>query len=480
MKAIEGLLLTYLANAVWMACLVASAAKLLSRLIRQCPSAYRHVLWVMALIFATVLPLTSLRTHRLSAPDAWVGGAEGVAASASAPSARSASESFWVRMRSGRQPIPFAPLLSEIVAAGYLGFVVLRGLALGRALRRTRRILHGARTPSFSPCQMAVVRRCLASAGAGRLAIFCSSELEGGPVVLGIRRPALILPEWFSSNISEEEITSALGHELAHVRRHDFLANLVYEVVLLPVSFHPAALFIKAQIEQSRELACDEFAAGSLPTPAAYARSLVSMAQSIAGQTSPIRSSYALGLFDAHTLEARVMNLIDTTKRPNCARSRAQALIAAAILAAACLTASAFSVQVAHPSRGTDELKQFAGTWEGKFKGKTFVTLKLAAKDGKLSGTVSRFNIEMGGDGELTEASTVDGEDLVVETSPKGRVLHLTTQSKGRVDSGGAESEESIEYEMRLTAKDQAELHVAGAPPGGPSPKPWKLERTSP
>jgi len=109
----------------------------------------------------------------------------------------------------------------------------------------------------------------------------------------------LILPEWFFSCASEEELLSTLCHELAHVRRHDFLLNLAYEILFLPISFHPAAMVIKSQIKQSRELACDEFAAGNLPTHAAYARALMSIAQTVAATSSASssgRSRYALGL----------------------------------------------------------------------------------------------------------------------------------------------------------------------------------------
>jgi bla regulator protein blaR1 len=128
----------------------------------------------------------------------------------------------------------------------------------------------------------------------------CSDELQG-PVVLGVLHPVLVLPGWFVANSSEADLASALCHELAHIRRHDFLLNLVYEFFLLPISFHPAAWLIKKQIEHTRELACDEIAAENLPTRATYARSLLSIAQSMASTASSARSVYALGLFDANT-----------------------------------------------------------------------------------------------------------------------------------------------------------------------------------
>lgn len=123
------------------------------------------------------------------------------------------------------------------------------------------------------------------------------------------------------------------------------------------------------------------------------------------------------------------------------------------------------------------EPRQFAGTWEGKFKGKTFITLKLVAKEGKISGTVSRISIQVNTKGELTDASSLDGEDAISETVPDANVLHLTTKAKGEVSTMTGDSEESIQYDMKLTGADQAELQIAGIPPGMPAPAPWKLER---
>jgi len=306
--------------------------------------------------------------------------------------------------------------------------------------------------------------------------MFCSSELQG-PVVLGVRQQVLLLPEGFVSRTSESELTSALCHELAHVRRHDFLLNLVYEAFWLPISFHPVSWLIKKQVERTRELSCDEMAAERLPSRAVYARSLLNMAQSIALASPAAHSGYALGLFDTDTLEERMTNLLTKSDRMDQSRSRALALVASGLLAGACLAASAFSFQVARAGSTPEELKQFAGTWEGKFKGKTFITVKLTVKEGKISGTVSRASFRMSDRGELTEATPLDGEDTITETVPDGKVLHLATKDKGTVSTMTDDAEESIHYDMRLTANGQAELQIAGAPPGMPAPAPWKLER---
>jgi hypothetical protein len=160
-------------------------------------------------------------------------------------------------------------------------------------------------------------------------------------------------------------LTSTLCHEMAHIRRHDFLLNLVYEFLYLLISFHPAGALIKRRIDQTRELACDEMAAGRLLSTSAYARSLVKLSGRAAGL--PRASGYALGVFDANTLEERVMRLLD--KRPR-ASARLAKVILAAVLSALALVgmgATMFTLSVRENSQtGTADRSHpdFSGRWE--------------------------------------------------------------------------------------------------------------------
>ena len=142
-----------------------------------------------------------------------------------------------------------------------------------------------------------------------------------------------------------------------------------------------------------------------------------------------------------------------------------------------CLTASLFSIQVARANSTGADLQRFSGTWEVKFKDKVFVSLKLVAKDCKISGTVSRVNIQISPSGILTDASALAGEDVISETTPEGTVLRVNTKAKGHVRTLAGDSEELIQYDMRLTSREQAELQIVGSPTRMPAPAPWKLER---
>jgi TonB family protein len=119
----------------------------------------------------------------------------------------------------------------------------------------------------------------------------------------------LLVPSEFMETVEANDVEAALGHELAHVRRRDYAKNVFYELISLPVSYHPLTRWLKAQIRQSRELVCDQMAAEFVTTREHYARSLLRLASMMLNRTQTI-NVHAIGIFDANILEKRVMNLM--------------------------------------------------------------------------------------------------------------------------------------------------------------------------
>ena len=468
MNPISEIVVTYVTNALWMTCVIAAATSLLSRALRRCPSSYRHALWVAALLLAVSLPFGSLhgsRNNDKPRPDPVA--AASTVQSAAAGLRGTSSWALWRRMRHGGQPVTFGPLLTGLVALLYSAFIVYRAVRLYCGWRSLQAMLHRSSESQIQPVVRAVVERCHSLLGIKPVPILLS--LEGkGPATLGIRNPVLVLPEWFLTQASEDEISSTLSHELAHIRRHDFLLNLFYELFLLPISFHPAAALIKVRIDQTRELACDEIAAESLSSRTQYARSLLSIAQSMAENQRSATIGYALGLFDTSTLEDRIMNVLERANRVRKTRAQSLVLATLALLIVTCLGVSGVSIQVIQPTSTDADLQQFVGTWHAQFKGKTFLTINLEKQQGKLTGTVSHAEMHVGEDGELTSAEEHEGSDPIVEARLANGTLHITTKEQT--------SQDTIQCDMKLTGTDQAELRVL-APPDVPAPKPWKLER---
>jgi beta-lactamase regulating signal transducer with metallopeptidase domain len=465
MKQVSEMVVTYVANALWMTCVIAAAAVLLTRALRRCPSSYRHGLWVAALLLAVLLPTASFRgSHNTREATTAFSSTENSVESAAGMSGRS-SWSLW-RMRSHRSVL-FGPLVVGLMGAFYSGFILYRGVRLGRGWLKLRTMLKRSGLRAMPSERVRAAEQCHSLLGVKPVAILLSREGHG-PATLGIRNPVLVLPEWFVSRASEEDFSSALCHELAHIRRHDFLFNLIYELLLLPISFHPAAALIKARIDQTRELACDELAAESFSAPAQYARSLLSIAQSMAKNQPATNAGYALGLLDTNTLEERIMNVFAKTNRIRKSAAQASGLAALVLLLVTGLGVSVFSLQVTQPKQSDATLQQFVGTWQAKFKGKTFLTIKLQNEQDKLTGTASRADVQANDAGELISAKALDGSDPILEAKLTSGILRITAKD--------GDSKDTVQFDIKLTGNDQGEIQIV-IPPDVATVKPWKLER---
>jgi TonB family protein len=117
---------------------------------------------------------------------------------------------------------------------------------------------------------------------AGRLGVvkkvrLVESALVRVPSVIGWIRPVVVLPVSALAGLPPAHLDAILAHELAHVRRGDFVVNLVQCVVETLLFYHPAVWWVSRRIRVEREQCCDDMAAALSPTRAAYARALTSL-----------------------------------------------------------------------------------------------------------------------------------------------------------------------------------------------------------
>jgi beta-lactamase regulating signal transducer with metallopeptidase domain len=98
------------------------------------------------------------------------------------------------------------------------------------------------------------------------------------PAVIGWLRPTLLLPVFLITSLSEDQLKAVIAHELAHIRRHDWLVNLFQVLVETLLFYHPAVWWLNRRIRAERELACDEIALSVSGNRLDYARALTVMA----------------------------------------------------------------------------------------------------------------------------------------------------------------------------------------------------------
>lgn len=174
----------------------------------------------------------------------------------------------WVVLR-------IAPWLHELVALWCLGvavFAVRPGLS-GYMVRQWKR--KGA---SGVPSNVtSALERAKNRLGLCREVRVVQSALVKVPIVVGCLRPMILLPLGVVAGLSVTEIEAILAHELAHVRRHDYLVNLLQTLSETIFFYHPAMWWVSTCIRQEREHCCDEMAAQVLGSRAQYGRALLAL-----------------------------------------------------------------------------------------------------------------------------------------------------------------------------------------------------------
>jgi TonB family protein len=230
--------------------------------------------------------------------------------------------------------------VAAVMLALYLVFLGYRSGRLFRAWQRTRRIKRSARLVEPSEDLQRIMAECQTAFQIAPVSLL-SSDAVLVPITVGVWKPLVILPEELLREADADLLASAIGHEIVHVWRRDYLLNLIYEFLYLPLSFHPAAAFVRRRINQTRELCCDELVADRLIKADVYARSLVRLAGS-APSLGNLAPTTTVGIADADILEVRIMSLLNRSETSG--RGKKLLLIAVAlILAAPCVAAAAFT-----------------------------------------------------------------------------------------------------------------------------------------
>ncbi|MFB0552622.1 MAG: M56 family metallopeptidase [Phycisphaerae bacterium] len=109
------------------------------------------------------------------------------------------------------------------------------------------------------------------------------SALVQIPTVVGWLRPVILLPASALTGLSSEQLEAILAHELAHIRRCDYLINILQTIVEILGFYHPAVWWISYKIRAERENCCDDLAVSISGDRVCYAKALTSMEEIRAG-----------------------------------------------------------------------------------------------------------------------------------------------------------------------------------------------------
>jgi beta-lactamase regulating signal transducer with metallopeptidase domain len=334
--------LTFLSNALWQPLVITSAGLACDRLMRNFPARQRHNLWAAALALCVLLPLLSAsgllhKEAQPSAPRSVVLIQAPTNDSTSPPSTSALRGFFRPRSQTFSPPLGLAILTLVCFLISFL----LHGAKLWRAGKETKALLAGSYRREIPERHALIKRQCQRALGLKGVKLLFSSQITV-PITAG--RRSIVLPEALFDSATPDLLSAAMGHEMAHIKRRDFAFNLCYQLLSMPLAFHPAVVFIKRRINETRELACDEMVTERWLDAPDYARALLRLADSAMVFN---RTTYSLGVFEADILEERIMKLIERKSRLS---GRARTIILALVLSlvsASTAVATTFSINIA-------------------------------------------------------------------------------------------------------------------------------------
>jgi beta-lactamase regulating signal transducer with metallopeptidase domain len=441
MSVIREVLFSLLFNAILQISLFAVVAAALSSFLKRIQARDRHHFYLGVLVLSLTAPVVNTFWHARPSVTA-------ESTPQKLPQQEdSAGHRFWDWEGRSETRIP-----TELRSRGQGAVVAVWGLLVfygvihfGRGVRRVYRLRKEALP--LEPAAQPAISAWLNS-GSRRIDLLESASIEV-PVTVGFFRPAIVLPRNLVPRLQERDLAAVIAHEFAHIQRRDFLIHILCEALTVPVFWHPGIRYLISRISQTRELACDEFAAGRLGRRHLYAQVLLRLASLC------LHSSHAdtmgLSIFDGDNLEVRIMSL--TEKRSPLSRAGALglALTASLIFASGAMVARATSLQA--DSARSSRTQEFAGTWHWMFQGRSFATMILIPDGSGFSGSVTESRIALDDQGYLSKADPSENAVAVpiTKTVMEGTALRVT------VGDG---------FEFLVTVKDgtHVEIHPVAAP----------------
>ena len=128
------------------------------------------------------------------------------------------------------------------------------------------------------------------------------STLLQVPSVVGVLKPVVLIPPAMLTGLSQAQVEAILAHELAHIKRQDFLVNLLQTAVETILFYHPAVWWVSRQIRIEREYCCDDLAVEWTGDRKAFANALVTLEE--------LRSEGIAMAANGGSLLARIQRLV--------------------------------------------------------------------------------------------------------------------------------------------------------------------------
>jgi beta-lactamase regulating signal transducer with metallopeptidase domain len=256
---------------LWEGAIVALLLTCALRLLRRRSSQLRYMAACCALVLMAASPLITfgLLAFSSSAVDQTISHAIVEKNQMMSPGADLAGPSMpWLN----RLAESFDRSLPWVLTAWFAGTTLLL-CRLNIGLIVARRMKSIATQPAAIELQR-VFHALSSRLGVVRPVSLVNSALVQVPTVIGWLRPAVLLPIGCLTGLSTIQIEAIFVHELAHIRRHDYLVSVFQSIVEAVLFYHPAVWWVSRQVRREREDSCDDLAVKISGDSLAYAKAL--------------------------------------------------------------------------------------------------------------------------------------------------------------------------------------------------------------
>jgi beta-lactamase regulating signal transducer with metallopeptidase domain len=282
---------------LWQGALLGGAAFLTLRVVRPESAATRYAIGVAALAAMVITCAITFAIEMRSQPAAVIVSSASPATSASASGRTGSGElrrdsAVAAFRREGGPAVSMAgavtasptawavdPLdsrLLPLIVIAWLTGVLAMSVRLIGGWVLTRQMARRAAV-AVSPAIESSARAIAARLHVRRAVAILESQLVAVPTLIGWLKPVVLLPTAALAGLSPDQLRAILAHELAHVRRHDYLVNLLQSIVETLLFYHPATWWVSAQIRSEREHCCDDLAVDVCGDRLLYASALAEL-----------------------------------------------------------------------------------------------------------------------------------------------------------------------------------------------------------
>jgi beta-lactamase regulating signal transducer with metallopeptidase domain/multidrug resistance efflux pump len=183
-----------------------------------------------------------------------------------------------------------------------------------------------------------------------RVRLTRSAEVDV-PTVVGVRNPVVLVPDRLVSAATAEMIEAILIHEFAHIKRNDYLWNILLRFAIAAHWLNPFVWLARKLTETLREQACDDFCVFWLGSSEAYRATLLEVATGLARRRW---ETIGMAMTRTSKLARRLDSIEGSNGTESCVPGRLTKIVAACAVAVAIVLAGAFR---AEPSRADGETK---------------------------------------------------------------------------------------------------------------------------